>query len=117
MSQQLIFDWQRELVPSLDNFIIGSNAELHAVLRASAAGECSESVYLWGAPGSGKTHLLRGFSAAAGALYFDCRGATALEDSSRLAVDHIDADARHATPQPEADDALHRLDHQRIAIV
>lgn len=91
MSQQLIFDWQRELVPSLANFIVGSNAELHAVLRASAAGECSESVYLWGAPGSGKTHLLRGFSAAAGALYFDCRGATVLEDSSRLAVDNIDA--------------------------
>jgi DnaA family protein len=45
--------------PTLDNFVPGANAELLARLRALAAGERSESVlYLWGEPGSGRSHLL-----------------------------------------------------------
>jgi DnaA family protein len=46
--------------PTLDNFVPGSNAELIASLRELAAGKCVESViYLWGEPGSGRSHLLR----------------------------------------------------------
>jgi DnaA family protein len=45
--------------PTLDNFVPGANAELLARLRALAAGERVESVlYLWGEPGSGRSHLL-----------------------------------------------------------
>jgi len=45
--------------PTLDNFAPGANAELLAHLRALAAGELAESVlYLWGEPGSGRSHLL-----------------------------------------------------------
>ena len=45
--------------PTLDNFVPGANAELLARLRALAAGELAESVlYLWGEPGSGRSHLL-----------------------------------------------------------
>lgn len=91
MSRQLIFDWQRELVPTLANFVIGANAELHAVLRACTRGECGESVYLWGPTGSGKTHLLRGFAAEAAASYLDCRGATSVPAETRLAIDNINA--------------------------
>ncbi len=46
--------------PTLDNFVPGANAELVARLRQMAQGRLDESiVYLWGAPGSGRTHLLR----------------------------------------------------------
>lgn len=45
--------------PSLENFVAGDNAELLARLRELATGRLSESiVYLWGAPGSGRSHLL-----------------------------------------------------------
>jgi len=45
--------------PTLDNFVTGANAELLARLRELAAGELPESVlYLWGGPGSGRSHLL-----------------------------------------------------------
>ena len=45
--------------PSLENFVPGANAELLARLRELRSGRFSEAVlYLWGAPGSGKSHLL-----------------------------------------------------------
>ena len=45
--------------PTLDNFVPGENAELHARLRELAAGRLAESiVYLWGEPGCGRSHLL-----------------------------------------------------------
>lgn len=46
--------------PTLENFIPGANAELVARLRDFRAGRFPEAVlYLWGEPGSGKSHLLR----------------------------------------------------------
>jgi DnaA family protein len=57
--QQLILEWAREAAPGFDNFLVGSNAEAIAHLHALAAGKLKEtSVLLWGAPGSGKSHLL-----------------------------------------------------------
>ena len=45
--------------PSLDNFVPGRNAELLARLRELKAGGLEENiVYLWGEPGSGRSHLL-----------------------------------------------------------
>lgn len=95
MNQQLVFDLQRELVPSLENFVVGANQQLHSALRACARGACAESIYLWGPPGCGKTHLLRAFGAAGEALYTDCRDAVPLAHGvMRLAVDNIEeADA------------------------
>jgi DnaA family protein len=46
-----------EAVQSFDNFLAGANAQ--AVLHLQALGAQSAPVYLWGARGSGKTHLLR----------------------------------------------------------
>jgi len=46
--------------PSLDNYVAGANAEALDRVRALAAGRLAEPmVYLWGEPGSGRTHLLR----------------------------------------------------------
>ena len=45
--------------PSFGNFVTGANAEVVCALRALAQGEHAERFfYLWGAPGSGRTHLL-----------------------------------------------------------
>jgi len=52
--------------PTLDNFVPGANAELVARLRALADGSLPESiVYLWGEPGSGRSHLLAATARAA----------------------------------------------------
>lgn len=59
--KQLAFDFVAPAQPSLDNFIVGRNAEAVQRLKAIAGtpGE-DRFVYLWAAPASGRTHLLRG---------------------------------------------------------
>jgi DnaA-homolog protein len=62
--RQLTLDLVRPLTPSLDNFVVGRNAEAVAVLRAIAAGRGEPFVYLWGERGSGRTHLLAALASA-----------------------------------------------------
>jgi DnaA family protein len=58
--QQLPLAISPPLEAQFDNFIVGPNAEALARVRGLAAGESRERiVYVWGAPGSGRTHLLR----------------------------------------------------------
>ena len=54
LAQQIPFDFGVP-APRLDNFVIGKNAELVQRLRAR---DFPTILYLWGAPGTGKTHLL-----------------------------------------------------------
>ena len=69
MPRQLILDWSREAAPAFDNFLPGGNGEVLAHLRSLAAGAMAEtSVLIWGAPGSGKSHLLQAALAAARAV-------------------------------------------------
>lgn len=57
--KQLLLDIQPPAPPSLHNFIVGKNQEALANLYAAIQGTApSRFVYLWGAPGSGKSHLL-----------------------------------------------------------
>jgi DnaA family protein len=56
--RQLTLDLVRPLPPSLDNFVVGRNAEALAGLRAVAMGQADGFVYLWGESGSGRSHLL-----------------------------------------------------------
>lgn len=58
--QQLPLAISPPIEAQFDNFIAGPNAEALARVRELAAGESRERiVYLWGAPGCGRTHLLR----------------------------------------------------------
>lgn len=58
--QQLILDIAPAAEPDFDNFVAGPNAEALERVRALAAGASREPlVYLWGEPGSGRSHLLR----------------------------------------------------------
>jgi DnaA family protein len=55
--------------PAFENFLPGANAEALAAVRALAEGTLREAiVYLWGPPGSGRSHLLRAAALANPAL-------------------------------------------------
>jgi DnaA family protein len=97
--RQLAFDFSVAAAPSLDNFVVGSNAELVATLRALARGECRERfVYVWGGPASGRSHLLKAtvdalVRAGLAAAYHNARCDGDLPDSAALgalALDDVD---------------------------
>lgn len=57
---QLLLGIAPQWLPTLDNFVIGRNLELHSALRhalSSTGGE--RGFYVWGEAGSGKSHLLQ----------------------------------------------------------
>lgn len=58
--KQLLLDIQPAPPPTLENFCIGSNAELVRTLRILIEHDADQrSLTLWGEAGSGKSHLLR----------------------------------------------------------
>lgn len=62
---QLALDLLSSAPPTLGNFVPGRNRECVECLRALAAGDPTvRFVYLWGAPGGGRSHLLAAVSAA-----------------------------------------------------
>ena len=69
--RQLALDLVQPLRPSLDNFVVGRNAEAVAALRALVDGGGERFVLLWGAEGSGRSHLLRAVAASAPSLWID----------------------------------------------
>lgn len=63
---QLLLDISPDWRPTLDNFVVGSNAELLFGLRETLAGQSTERCfYIWGEAGSGKSHLLHAMVNAA----------------------------------------------------
>ncbi len=69
---QLILDIRPDAPPGFDNFLSGANAEALAAVLEHATGVAREPVlYLWGESGTGKTHLLRAWCAATGAVQYD----------------------------------------------
>ena len=72
--------------PTLDNYVAGANAEALERVRALAAGRLHESiVYLWGEPGSGRTHLLRAAASAISAIVI-ADDVDTLEDAAQQAL-------------------------------
>ncbi len=107
--KQLVLDFASIPPPTLHNFVAGRNGELLQNLQRFAMTQGGErSVYVWGAPGSGRSHLLRGAVDAAcamgaDAIYVGCSGETRLADDlgrrDFAAVDdvqHLDAQAQIA---------------------
>jgi DnaA family protein len=91
--RQLLLQLAPAPAPTLENFVSGRNGAALQALRDIARGGGTERfVYLWGEPGSGRTHLLRALAQAASgreALY----ACGALEGSADgdavLAMDNV----------------------------
>ena len=66
MAQQLILDLLPRSAPTLENFVAGENG---AALDALRHWEPGRAIYLWGAPGVGRSHLLQAVSTRPDALY------------------------------------------------
>lgn len=73
--------------PTFDNFVVGRNAELVAMLQAFAAGASRERfLYVWGAAGSGRSHLLSAVFRAGTAAGLPVAPLTVPLDQSLLAA-------------------------------
>jgi len=90
-SRQLVLDLLQRATPTLDNFVVGRNAEAVEMLRRLAAGTARERIiYLWGQPGSGRSHLLQALATAAEASDWepadlpDTAGLSLVDDVERL---------------------------------
>jgi DnaA family protein len=111
---QLLLDIAPGWQPAFGNFVAGRNLELLSVLRHALAGGSERSFYLWGEPGSGKSHLLQACVRAAsearrGASY--ARGSVprmaSEEPAEVVAVD--DAERLDAVAQIELFDLYNRV--------
>lgn len=57
--KQLLLDIKPAAPPTLQNFVVGRNAEALASLITAMHAEKPQFIYLWGESGSGKSHLLK----------------------------------------------------------
>ncbi len=91
MMRQLLLQLAPPPAPTLDNFVPGRNGAALQALRDIARGAGAERfVYLWGEPGSGRSHLLRGLAQAADAgkgLYLCGTPGGSVAADNRIAVD------------------------------
>ncbi len=63
---QLLLDITPDWWPTFENFVVGANQELFSALQQALSGDSPERcIYLWGASGSGKSHLLQASVSAA----------------------------------------------------
>lgn len=98
--KQLAFDFSVATAPAYDNFVVGRNAELMQRLRDLPRTPDDERfLYLWGACGSGRTHLLQAAvtafrAAGARAEYVPCAPDTDFAEPLRaldaVAVDDVE---------------------------
>jgi DnaA family protein len=95
--KQLALDLAAAPAPTLENFVAGRNGELAQSLLRIGAGTARERfVYLWGAEGCGRSHLLKATVAAmrdngASAAYVACAPGTRLpEGLERVACVALD---------------------------
>lgn len=54
---QLLLNLKLDWIPTLENYVGGSNLELISRLRGLAERSCTDAIYLWGSEGCGKSHL------------------------------------------------------------
>lgn len=97
--KQLALDLVEPPPPTFDNFIAGRNGELLEMLRRLVAATGERFIYLWGEPGSGRTHLLRAVvselqAAGVRAVYVSCGGVSRIpfdgDEADCVAVDDVE---------------------------
>jgi DnaA family protein len=110
---QLILDILPDTAPTLDGFVPGRNGEALGVLRGMLSGtERERFLYLWGAPGCGRSHLLRavadGFRAAGRPARYVPVMAGAAPGPEMDGLDCVAVDDVEGLP-PEGQEALFHL--------
>jgi len=119
MMQQLLLQLTPPPAPTLENFVPGRNGAALKALRDIARGEGVERfVYLWGEPGSGRSHLLRGLvhAASVGQAVHTCALPESNADETQLhAVDNV----QHLSPDDQVRlfDLYNRMRAARGALV
>lgn len=94
-SQQLLLNIRPQQTPTFDNFVVGSNDELlGALARFVGAGNlhAAPALYLWGASGSGRSHLLHAAAHESGTACLDASqidGDFAPAEDSLVIVDDV----------------------------
>lgn len=94
--EQMVLDISHDAAPTLDNFLPGRNAELLLALGTVLSGGVGERfIYVWGEPGSGKSHLLKAWrdaaaSAGTPASYLQGGVSPAWSDGGLVAVDDVE---------------------------
>ncbi len=94
--KQLLLDISAEVAPTLENFLPARNAELlHALQTILQGGVGERFIYIWGEPGSGKSHLLKAWSHAAcqqglTSCYVQSEIPVQWEGGGLVAVDDVD---------------------------
>lgn len=77
--KQLLLDFATDNLPSFDTFVVGQNLELTEVLKnlmtPHAIHPNEHFIYLWGAHGAGKTHLLQALAQTHKARYIPANAA------------------------------------------
>jgi DnaA-homolog protein len=68
MTEQLTLGLELHEDTTFENYYVGNNDQLLTILQAIARGRGEQFVYLWGASGVGKTHLLQACCHAANQL-------------------------------------------------
>ena len=69
--KQLLLDIKPAAPPTLQNFVVGCNAEAVASLEMAINGQNAQFIYLWGESGSGKSHLLQACKAIGASVVDD----------------------------------------------
>ncbi|TVO59738.1 DnaA regulatory inactivator Hda [Denitromonas halophila] len=89
--KQLVLDIRLDAPPTLENYFAGDNAALIAALQATVQGQGMGHLYLWGAPATGRSHLLRAACDACQGAYLNARevGNTLPGSPALLAIDDI----------------------------
>lgn len=106
MNRQLLLDVLPVPAPTLQNYIAGPNGEALAAARAWTPGR---ALYLWGAAGCGRSHLLKGLASTPEAVYIDIR------QNARALRQLANADSAAAMPRVIAVDDVHDMDDARQA--
>jgi len=69
MAQQLILDILPPPAPTFANMIVGENA---AAIAAAQTLQVGQTLYIWGSPGSGRSHLLKAAAQYHQGVYLTC---------------------------------------------
>ncbi|MFY9328900.1 MAG: DnaA regulatory inactivator Hda [Georgfuchsia sp.] len=89
-NDQLLLQLRPEGEPTLDNFVVGANRELIDRLRNFTG---SYQLYLWGAAGSGRSHLLAAMARHGPTLHLDASQVgddIEIADDTLLVIDDIE---------------------------